>query len=353
MAPSRALASTNAPCVRPGATSDISRGAGVALCLASACGFGLMAIFAKEAYAAGLGVTALLAARFGLAASLLWALVAVRARRRAAAGARSGAVSGRPTRRVVVAGLALGAIGYAAQAGLFFSALRHIDASLTSLLLYTYPALVFCGAVALRREHVTPWKALALALASAGAALVLLGGGTGGLEAGGVALALGAGATYAIYILVAEGIVRRIDAFLLAALITTGAAVTFLLAGVVGGALTFPAGGWLWIVAIALFSTVLAVVTFMLGMERVGAATASILSTVEPVVTVGLAVAIYAEALGPLQVLGGALVLAAVVALQARATRGARPAVGSARVPPALAPAAAPARAAACEPARG
>ena len=356
MAPSRALASTNAPCVRPGATSDTGRSAGVALCLASACGFGLMAIFAKEAYAAGLGVTALLAARFVLAASLLWALVAVRAWRssaRASAGADGDAAGLRPPLRVVVAGLALGAIGYAAQAGLFFSALRHIDASLTSLLLYTYPALVFCGAVALRREHVTPWKALALAFASAGAALVLLGGGTGGLVATGVALALGAGATYAVYILVAEGLVARLDAFRLGALITTGAAGTFLLAGVVGGGLHFPAGGWIWIVAIALICTVLPVVTFMLGMDRVGAATASILSTVEPVVTVGLAVALYGEALGPLQVLGGVLVLAAVVALQARATRGARPAVGSARVASAHAAVAAPARAAACEPARG
>ncbi|MBW3549344.1 MAG: DMT family transporter, partial [Proteobacteria bacterium] len=95
------------------------------------------------------------------------------------------------------------------------------------------------------------------------------------------------------------------------------------------------------------------IVTLMLGMERLGAATASILSTVEPVVTVALAVAIYAEALGPLQVLGGVLVLAAVVALQARGTRVARPAVGSARVAPAHAPGAAAAGAAACEPARG
>lgn len=350
MAPNRALASTNAPCVPPAATSDCGRGAGVALCLVSACGFGLMAIFAKQAYAAGLGVTALLAARFVLAACLLWGLVAVHRRR--GAGASAGGTA-RPTRRIILVGLALGAIGYAAQAGLFFSALRHIDASLTSLLLYTYPALVFCGAVALRREHVTPWKALALLLASAGAALVLLGGGTGGLEATGVALALGAGATYAVYILVAEGVVARIDAFELGALITTGAAVTFLLTGVIGGTLVFPAGGWIWIVAIALFSTVLPIVTFMLGMERVGAATASILSTVEPVVTVALAVAIYAEALGPLQILGGALVLAAVVALQTRATRSDRPAVGSARVPPAHAAGAAPARATAGEPARG
>ena len=338
--------------MHPSATSDAGRGAGIALCLLSACGFGLMAIFAKEAYAAGLGVTALLVARFGLAASLLWALVAVRGRmRRPGTGAVGATI--RPTRRVVIAALALGAIGYAAQAGLFFSALRHIDASLTSLLLYTYPALVFCGAVALRREHVTPWKALALALASAGAALVLLGGGTGGLKAGGVALALGAGATYAIYVLVAEGVMTRIDTVLLAALITTGAAATFLLAGLIGGTLTFPAGGWIWIVAIAVLSTVVPVVTFMLGMARVGAATASILSTVEPVVTVALAVAIYAEAMGPLQILGGGLVLAAVVALQARGTRVARPAVGSARAASAHATGAAPAGTAACEPARG
>lgn len=277
-----------------------------------------MAIFAKEAYAAGLGVTALLAARFVLAASVFWAIVAVRAR------VRTRAARVRPARsshRVALACLALGAVGYAAQAGLFFSALAHIDASLTSLLLYTYPALVFCGAVGLHREHVTPWKAFALALASAGAALVLLGGGTRGLEVTGVLLALGAGATYAIYILVAEDVVRRIDAITLGAFVATGAAATFVVAGAVGGTLQFTAAGWLWIVAIATLSTVLPIVTFMLGMQRVGASTASIVSTFEPVVTVGLAVALYGEALGPLQALGGVLVLAAVVALQTRGTR--------------------------------
>ena len=106
---------------------------------------------------------------------------------------------------------------------------------------------------------------------------------------------------------------------------------TFVVAGAAGGALQFTAAGWLWIAAIATLSTVLPIVTFMVGMERIGASTASIVSTVEPVVTVGLAVALYGEALGPLQVLGGALVLAAVVALQTRGMR-ALPAA-----PPALA----------------
>jgi drug/metabolite transporter (DMT)-like permease len=314
----------------PAATSE--RRLGVALCAISACGFGLMAIFAKEAYRDGLGVASLLAARFVLAALVFWAIVAVRG-------------AGPAPRRVVVASLALGAIGYSAQAGLFFSALRHIDASLASLLLYTYPALVFCTAVALRRERFTARKAGALLLASGGAALVLLGGGSGGLEATGVLLALAAAVTYTTYILTADGIVGRIDPFLLGALVATGAAATFLVVGTAGGSLQL-GGGWIWIVAIALLSTVLPIVTFMLGMARVGAATASIVSTVEPVVTVALAVALFGDALGPLQALGGTLVLAAVVALQSRGSSSVRR--GAA---PAHAPAVAAARSPAGEPA--
>jgi drug/metabolite transporter (DMT)-like permease len=287
-------------------TAAADRRRGIALCVVSACGFGLMAIFAKEAYRAGLGVTSLLAARFVMAAAVLWAIVAVRP------------PAARPSPRLVATCFGLGAIGYAAQAGLFFSALRHIDASLTSLLLYTYPALVFCAAVALRREHFTALKAGALVLASGGAALVLLGGGTGGLQATGVLLALGAAATYTAYILVADGVVARVDPVLMGALVTSGAAATFLAAGAAGSSLAFTAGGWIWIAAIALFSTVLPIVTFMLGMRSVGAATASIVSTVEPVVTVALAIALFDEGLGVTQAAGGVLVLAAVVALQAR-----------------------------------
>jgi len=113
-----------------------------------------------------------------------WAIVGLRARRAV-----------RPPRRVVLAALALGAIGYSVQSGFFFSALRHIDASLAALLLYTFPALVCIGAIALRRERFEAWKAGALVVASAGTALVLLGGGSGGLQATGVLLGLGAGIT--------------------------------------------------------------------------------------------------------------------------------------------------------------
>jgi drug/metabolite transporter (DMT)-like permease len=267
-----------------------------------------MAIFAKEAYATGATVVTLLSVRFLLAAALFWAIVVAR-------GAQL------PSRRVILISLGLGAIGYAAQAGLFFGALTRIDASLTSLLLYLYPLLVFLGAVALRREQVTGRRVGALALASAGAALVLMGGSVGALNGMGVAMALGAAVAYATYILVADRFVGTVDVFLMAALVTTGAAASTLVAGLGSGSLDlhFAAAGWGWIAAIALGSTVLGVSAFFVGLREVGPASASIVSTAEPVVTVALATTIYGEALGAGQLAGGVLVLGAVVILQLRA----------------------------------
>lgn len=283
---------------------------GVALCVASAVGFGLMAIFAKEAYAAGVGVATLLVLRFALAAGAFWAIVT--ARRPA-----------RPAPRVVLAGLGMGAVLYAAQSGLFFSALTRIDASLTSLLLYTFPALVVLVALALGRERPERRRIVALAFASAGAALVLLTGPGADPDGLGVVLGLGSALAYTTYILVADSVVGRLDPFLLSALVATGAAASFTVYVAVSGDLSlgFAPIGWLWIAGVVAFSTVLALSFFLVGLPKVGPSTASIVSTIEPVVTVGLAMALFGERLGAAQALGGALVIGAVVLLARRPGR--------------------------------
>src|SRR5215216_1117712 len=120
-----------------------------------------MAIFGKLAYDAGVEVGDLLLVRFALAAALLLAV----------AGA-TGALRGLP-RRTMLAGVAMGAIGYAAQSGLYFGALERMDASLLALILYVYPCTVLLAAVALGRERATPRRAVALVVALAGIALVL------------------------------------------------------------------------------------------------------------------------------------------------------------------------------------
>jgi drug/metabolite transporter (DMT)-like permease len=302
----------------------------VALCLVSAFGFGCMAIFAKDAYKQHLGITALLSLRFAFAALIFWAIARLR-----------GPIS-LPPRRTLLAALGLGAFGYAAQSGLFFGAVRRMDASTSSLLLYTYPAMVFLAALALRREHADRRRLGALALACAGTALVLLGGGgSGSFETIGVVMAVGAAVAYSGYILVADIVVGKLDPFLLSALVTTGGAATFWTAGLVHGGLDIglSAHGWLDIAGIVTVSTVLPVSAFLLGLERVGPSTASIVSCFEPVVTVSLAMALYGERLGSPQLAGGALVLAAVVLLQAKVRRN-----GAAAEPTGPAPARALAR---------
>jgi drug/metabolite transporter (DMT)-like permease len=71
-------------------------------------------------------------------------------------------------------------------------------------------------------------------------------------------------------------------------------------------------------VLIALVSTVVAVSAFFAGLRRVGPSEAAILSTFEPPVTVALAFLVLGERLTPVQLAGGALVLAAVIVLQLR-----------------------------------
>jgi drug/metabolite transporter (DMT)-like permease len=263
-----------------------------------------MAVFGKLAYDAGVSVNALLLVRFGLAAVLLLGIALAR-----------GALRNLP-RRVVVTGLALGAFGYAAQSTFYFSALARIDASLVALILYLYPVLVMGTSIALRREPASRRRVAALALALLGIGLVLSDAMSGHFDWPGVLLALGAPIVYTGYILVGDTV--ELAPLALTALVCTGAFGTFAVIGFVRGGTDFGFApiGWLWLAAVAVISTVAAILLFFAGMARVGPSVASILSIFEPVVTVVAAAAVFGEHLRATQWFGGALVLSAVLVVQ-------------------------------------
>jgi drug/metabolite transporter (DMT)-like permease len=286
------------------------------MCIGSGSAFGAMAIFGKFAYENGATVGTLLSVRFVLAAVLFWMLVlggrAVVAELRALAP------------RDVALALGLGAAGYSLQAGCYFTALQRIDASLLSLLLYTFPAIVATAAVLLGRERMDARRLVALTLASAGLVLVLAGAGAGTIDALGAGLALGAAVVYSTYILVSDGVAARVRPGLLSALVCTGAAAALTVSTALLGQLRpadLTGAGWGWLAAMALVSTVVAMALFFAGLRRVGPTTASILATVEPIVTVLLAFLVFGERLGPVQLVGGGLVVAAVLALNVRLPR--------------------------------
>jgi drug/metabolite transporter (DMT)-like permease len=288
---------------------------GTVFCLASGAAFGAMAIFAKLAYRQGATVGTVLSVRFLLAGALFWLLVLAGGHAR-----ELRTLNGRQLR----AGLALGACGYAIQSGCYFAALERIDASLLSLLLYTFPAIVAGAAVLIGRERMDGRRLAALGLASAGLVLVLAGAGAGALEPLGVALGLGAAVVYSTYILVSDRVVGGISPVVLAALVCSSAAVSLTVGSTLLGQLRpgdVTAAGWGWLACIAVVSTVAAIGLFFAGLRRAGPTSASILATVEPLVTVVLAFLVFGERLGPVQIAGGALVLSAVLVLRLRRVR--------------------------------
>lgn len=275
-----------------------SRIIGFGLVMISAAGFGTLAVLGRFAYADGMNAQSILFLRFSLAAVLMLALL--RARREAL-----------PRGPVLLRLIAMGAVGYVGQAMAYLLALKYASAGLVALLLYLYPIFVTLLAVLLLHEPFTGIKGLALGLALAG---VLLTVGPLSGQALGILLAISGAVIYAVYIIMGAHVMRQVSA-------VQSAVVIFMSAGLSAGLLMLLTGvqlpatgsGWATIIAIVLAATVLPVVTFLAGLERVGPTTTAIFSVLEPVVTVLLASWWLHETLMPIALLGGGLILLAVL----------------------------------------
>ncbi len=273
--------------------------------LTSATGFGTLAIFAKLGYAAGLGTEQTLAFRFLLAAVGMTALAAL---------ARQNPL--RLGRTHLITLVALGAVGYTAQSLTYFVALRTLPASLVVLIAYIYPSLVVAAGWLFLGRKVSARHGVALVASFAGVAMLV--GGTRFELSWALAFAIASPVIYTGYILIGERVMGSVPALAASAVITSGAALAFCLLAALNHELALPrnATGWAVGFGIALFPTMLAISLFLAGLPRVGAARAALLSTWEPVVTVTLAVLLLGDRLSAIQVVGGVLVMLAVVAVQ-------------------------------------
>lgn len=283
----------------------ISHRAAIVLVLLSALGFGSMALFAKVAYASGLTPSMLLTLRFVLAVAMLAPVVWWRG-------------LGLPRGRTL-AGFALMGALYTAQSQSYFTALMHASSGLVGLLLYVYPVLVTLLAVALGWERLDRRTCALLALAIAGM-VVMLGGDLQGTPLG-ITLGLMAAAIYAVYIIIGGRLTQGTDPLSATLVVMSTAAIGnggFALAA--GAALPSELTTWLAIFAIA-FASLVAVACFLVGIKYIGGSQASIISTLEPVITLCLGIALLGESASAGQLIGGALVLAAVVLLARKPKR--------------------------------
>ncbi len=274
---------------------------GVAWIIVSAAGFGAMAIFAKLAYRDGVSLSTMLFLRFAIAGALL-----------AGWGLWRGMCW--PSGRNLLWLVAMGAIGYVGQSFSYFAALQYASAGLVALLLYLYPAIVVVLSALLFKRVIGKGRAWAVMIALIGTALTI--GGDLHSQLPGILLGIAAAFIYSAYILAGEGVMPRVGPLAAATVVMLSAALVYGFMAF-GGGLALPATttGWSAILAIALFSTLIAILGFFKGLEKLGAADASTLSTLEPLVTLGLAALVLGESVTGLQLIGAAAILAAVIYL--------------------------------------
>jgi drug/metabolite transporter (DMT)-like permease len=316
---------------------DRRRLTGVALILASAAGFGSGSLFAQPVYGAGVDWMVLSAWRFLFGAGLTWGWLLVSAGRRR--GLRD------LDRRAAIAAIALGVL-YVGNSGTYFAGLQTVSPSLAALIVYIYPALVAVLSLRIGRrlEGRRAWLALAIALM--GVALSV-----GGIDPThappltGLLLIVASPMIYAVWVVLSARLSGERQGFVgemanagaaaasaTALMMTTTAAIYWAAAlssgrPVLPGAV--PSEAWFGLVGVGVLSTFVAIQTFYAGAQRIGAAQAALISTVEPVWTIALAAILFGVALTPVQLGGGALILIGVLIAQTgpASERARRPAV--------------------------
>jgi drug/metabolite transporter (DMT)-like permease len=276
---------------------------GIAQILLSGLCFGFLGLFGKMAYAQELTPGEFLSFRFLIGAFFSGALAVINDRRALHLSAKN-----------MITCALLGITGYAVFSSCFFHALKGLSASLTVLLLYTYPLIVSMGAWILFDEKISRRKIFALPLVMIGLAL-LIWGDVKVYEPSAIGFGLAAAFFYALYILASSHFLRGVDPI---------ASVTYIqiFAGLALSAfhlqdpshdLQIVRKAWPVLLGAGLICSTAAMALFLAGLKRLKNWEVSVLSTSEPVSSIILAILFLSESFSMTQALGAFGILGAFV----------------------------------------
>ena len=278
------------------------RSRGYVLGAVAAASYGLNPLFALPLYGAGMGVDSVLFFRYLLAVVMLGALMLFRR--------QSFALTRRDIAPLAVMGLL-----FSFSSLFLFESYNHMDAGIASTILFLYPVLVAVIMAVGFHERVTAATVLSIALAFGGISLLYEGSDGQTLSLWGVMLVFFSSLCYAIYIV---GVNRSSLKSLPTEKLTFYALLFGLSVYVVR--LCFGAGLqpvptpalWVNAVSLALFPTIVSLVTMAGAIRRIGSTPTAILGALEPVTALFFGVMVFGERLTPRIVTGVALILVAV-----------------------------------------
>ena len=284
---------------------------GILLALISAVAFGTYPILARFTLGCGVTTWTILFLRFLCCAGVLWLYCLAKGKMKGL------------TAKTALGLLGIGMVAYAAMSALNLAAITRISTSLASLLLCAYPVFVALFSVLLGREKPSWLLAISLAVCVVGLWLVIDVHSVN-VDLPGLAMAVGASISYAVYVLGGSMLGGKADPILRATLIMSGACLAYMACGAAMGEIrfAFEPVGWAWLAGMVILTTVVPVTLFWLAIDQIGAVDASILGIVEPISTVILSVWVLGEQLRGGQILGIAIALSGILLIQLPQLRG-------------------------------
>lgn len=218
--------------------------------------------------------------------------------------------------------LVLGSVGMALVQGTYFFTISKIQVAAAILIQYLSPFFVAFYSILFWKERFTGLKALALLLSFGGCYLVVGGYDLELLKMNRLGIMVGvlSAMLFAGYSLLGERGMHRYRPWTVLFYALLFAALSwhvfftpfhYLKAG-------FSAAQWGWLLYISIVGTILPFGLYFMGVNYIRSTRASITATLEPISAGVMAFLFIGETLGPLQILGGILVIGAVVLLQLR-----------------------------------
>ncbi|MEE0845524.1 MAG: DMT family transporter [Eggerthellaceae bacterium] len=279
-----------------------SQGLGYMLAVAQAILYASMGVFAKFLYNTGLNPQQVTIMRFVPAAVLLAIVIVV---------LRKGKVFSR-TPMVYVQG-----IFFAASAYLYMLTVDELTAGLTTVVFYSYPAVVAILAVLVFHERFTLRTLLALVLALAGIVFIsgILSADTIQLSPLGLVYGIGSCLAFAVYSLLGQATVKKEGQLTIS---FTMSAISSLIMLVLYPAqfptlLQMDAMQWIICIVMAILCTALPIPMLLAAIKRIGATKASLIGISETPFSLLLAFLVLGEVLTAFQGIGSALIVASIV----------------------------------------
>ena len=221
--------------------------------------------------------------------------------------------------------LLLGTFGMAAINITYLYAISKLNVATALILEYLAPVIIALYTVLFQRERLSPWTIAAMAAATTGCCLVVGAYNLDRLQLNlaGILSGLGAAMAFAWWSVYGEYGMRRYNPWtvLFYALLVAAIEWNLLHPPLEAFLHRYDPATWGWILFVAVVGAILPFGLYYEGINRIRATRASITSTVEPIVAGILSFVFLGEAMGPLQIAGGALVIGAIILLQVKQER--------------------------------